>query len=95
MPRIDPPIRHAKYIRFEGMEPGILWGDGMRLFHEVGRTREVAALASIPGDESSRAAQLIKPTHPGGDVADFIDRRYNEGDSYVFNFGSGRIASGQ
>jgi putative endopeptidase len=25
----------------------------------------------------------------GSDVADFIARRYNEGDSYVFNFGSG------
>ena len=25
----------------------------------------------------------------GNDVADFIDQRYNDGDSYVFNFGSG------
>ena len=26
----------------------------------------------IDGDQSSRAAQLIKPPHPSGDVADFV-----------------------
>jgi hypothetical protein len=31
-----------------------------------------AVVEYIGGDESSRAAQLIKPTHPGGDVADFV-----------------------